>query len=398
MNPKVKKILVPIIAVLAGFILGAIIMLVSGYNPLIGYTELFYAAFGDARSIGETISTAGPLILTALSFAVSMKVGLFNIGMSGQALAGWVASIWFALSFPDMPRIILIPMILIVGIIGGLVMGLIPGILKALLGTSEVIVTIMMNYVILFGSTFMLKNVFSKKIIQAAATDNTRLVGPNATFRLAWLSRLTDDSTLNIGIFIAVIALIIMAILFARTTLGFEIKAVGLNPSAAEYAGISAKRTIISSMMIAGALSGLGGVVYGIGTMQYFAMQHASMSIGFDGMAVALLGQNSPLGILFAALLFAVLQVGKTGMTIANIPQEIVSIVTASIIFFIAIRFVIETILPKAREHRDKMMDEERKLAAETVSQNEKVELSSERYSENAELSSERYSNGGEEQ
>ncbi|MDR2976910.1 MAG: ABC transporter permease [Streptococcaceae bacterium] len=375
MNPKVKKILVPIIAVIAGFLLGALIMLVSGYNPLIGYTEMFYAAFGNARSIGETISTAGPLILTALSFAVSMKAGLFNIGMSGQALAGWVSAIWVALSFPDLPRFLLIPMILIVGMIGGLIMGVIPGILKAMLGTSEVIVTIMMNYVILFGSTFLLKNVFSKKIIQAAATDNTKLVGPNATFRISWLSNLTDNSTLNIGIFIAIIALIVMAIIFARTTLGFEIKAVGLNPEASEYAGISAKHTVICSMMIAGALSGLGGVVYGIGTMQYFAMQHASMSIGFDGMAVALLGQNSPIGILFAALLFAVLQVGKTGMTIANIPQEIVSIVTASIIFFIAIKFVIETILPKAREHRDKVMAaEEKQLAAVTIANAENLD------------------------
>ncbi|MDR0299164.1 MAG: ABC transporter permease [Streptococcaceae bacterium] len=350
MNPKLKKILVPVIAVLAGFLLGAIVMLISGYDPIVGYTELFYAAFGTSRSIGETLSTAGPLILTALSFAVSMKAGLFNIGMSGQALAGWILSIWFALSFPSLPAFVLIPLTLVVGMVGGMIMSVIPGLLKALLGTSEVIVTIMMNYVVLYASTFMLKSVFSKSIIQTAASDNTKLVGQNASFRVSWLTNLTDGSSLNIGIFFAIIALIIVAVIFARTTLGFEIKAVGLNPSAAEYAGISAKRTVIMSMVIAGALSGLGGVVYGVGTMQYFALQHASMSIGFDGMAVALLGQSSPIGILFAALLFAVLQVGRAGMTIANIPQEIVSIVTASIIFFIAIKFVIETLLPKARE------------------------------------------------
>ncbi|MFV0556618.1 MAG: ABC transporter permease [Lactovum sp.] len=350
MNPKLKNILVPVIAVLSGFVLGAIIMLIAGFNPIVSYTELFYAALGDSRSIGETISTAAPLILTALSFAVAMKAGLFNIGMSGQALAGWISSIWFALSFPDLPSFILIPLILIVGMFSGLLMGVIPGILKAFLGTSEVIVTIMMNYVILYGSTFLLKEVFSKDIIQPAATDNTHLVGENASFRMEWLSNLTNGSTLNIGLFVAIVALIVMAIIFSKTTLGFEIKAVGLNPSASEYAGISSKRIVILSMMISGALSGLGGVVYGIGTMQYFAMQHGSMAIGFDGMAVALLGQNNPIGILFSALLFAILQIGRSGMMIANTPPEIVSIVTASIILFIAIKFVIETLLPKAKK------------------------------------------------
>ncbi len=317
MNSKTKKVLVPLVAIVFGFLLGAIIMLAFGYNPIWGYEDLFISALGNARAIGETLQTMGPLILTALSFAVAMKVGLFNIGMSGQALAGWISSMWFALSFPDIPRLLMIPLVVIIGMFFGAFMGFIPGILRALLGTSEVITTIMLNYIM-----------FQKSILMDNTTDQTKLISANASFRTNWMSSLTDNSTLNIGLIIALIALVIMAIIFTKTTLGFEIKAVGLNPDASEYAGISAKR-------------GLGGVVYGFGYMQNFVSQSASLDIGFNGMAVALLGGNSPIGILFAALLFSVLQTGAPGMTNDGIPPEIVKVVTASIIFFIAVKFII---------------------------------------------------------
>lgn len=354
MNSTVKKILVPVIAVVAGFFLGALVMLAAGYNPIFGYEDMFASALGNSRAIGETIQTTGPLILEALSFAIAMKAGLFNIGMSGQALAGWMTSIWFALSFPNMPRLLMIPFLIIVGALAGAIAGLIPGLLRAYLGTSEVIVTIMMNYVLLYLSTFMLYNIFSKKIINPQSTDQTKWVGHNATFRANWMSSITNNSTLNIGIFIAIIALIIMAVLMSKTTLGFEIKAVGLNPYASEYAGISSKRTIINSMLVAGILAGLGGVVYGVGYMQNFVSQTSTLDIGFNGMAVALLGENNPIGILFAAILFSVLQTGGPGMANDAIPSQITSVVTAAIIFFIAVKFIIESILPAVRQRKEK--------------------------------------------
>ncbi len=195
----------------------------------------------------------------------------------------------------------------------------------------------------------MIHDMFQKNILMDNTTDQTKLISTNASFRTQWMSSLTDNSTLNIGLIIAIIALIIMAIVFSKTTLGFEIKAVGLNPDASEYAGISSKRTIILSMIVAGALAGLGGVVYGFGYMQNFVSQSTSLDIGFNGMAVALLGGNSPIGILFAALLFSVLQTGAPGMMNDGIPPEIVKVVTAAIIFFIAVKFIIEVMLPKAK-------------------------------------------------
>ena len=343
-----KKILVPVIAVVCGFLLGAIIMLAFGYHPLWGYEDLFTSALGSSRSIGEVFRSMGPLILTALSFAVASRAGLFNIGMSGQALVGWVASVWFSLANPNIARPIMIPLVIIVGMLAGALWASVPGILKAFLGTSEVIVTIMMNYIALYLSTYFVHNVMNKNYL--ASTDKTNLVGKNASFRTDWMADLTNNSRLNIGIFIALIAIVIIAILISKTTLGFEIRAVGLNPHASVYAGMSSKRIIVGSMLIAGALSGLGGVVEGMGTFQNFFVQGTSLSIGFDGMAVALLGQSSPIGILFSSLLFSILKVGAPGMRITGIPTEIVDIVIASIIFFVGIKYVIEKFIAGPRK------------------------------------------------
>ncbi|MDR1606602.1 MAG: ABC transporter permease [Streptococcaceae bacterium] len=348
---NLKKTLVPLIAVLFGFLLGAVIMLAFGYNPLWGYEDLLSAAFGSAKSIGEIFRSMGPLILTALSFAVASRAGLFNIGMSGQALAGWLAAVWFALTHPDLPRLLMIPAVILIGMLAGAIIAMIPGLLKAFFGTSEVIVTIMMNYVVLFISTHIVHNVWDKLKVGGKtimqSKDSTTTVGSNATFRTDFLSQLTDNSRLNIGIFIAIIALLVFMMLFKWTTLGFEIRAVGLNPHASEYAGISAKRTVLTAMLISGALAGLGGVCEGLGTFQNFFVQTTSLPIGFDGMAVALLGQSSAIGIFFAAALFSVLKVGAPGMTVTGIPSEIVSVVIAAIIFFVGIKFVIDQVLPE---------------------------------------------------
>ena len=350
-NFNLKKTLVPLIAILFGFILGALIMLGFGYNPLWGYEDLLTAAFGTTKAIGEIFRSMGPLILTALSFAVASRAGLFNIGMSGQALAGWLAASWFALTNPDLPRVLMIPAVIIIGMLAGAIVAMIPGVLKALYGTSEVIVTIMMNYIILFATTHIVHNVWDKIKVGGKgimqSKDSTISVSKNATFRTDFFTNLTDHSRMNIGIIIAIIDLIVIAMLFSRTTLGFEIRAVGLNPNASEYAGISAKRTIITSMVIAGALAGLGGVAEGLGTFQNFFVQSSNLQIGFDGMAVALLGQSSSIGIFFAAFLFSTLKVGAPGMTNTGIPSEIISVVIATIIFFVGIKFVIDKFLPE---------------------------------------------------
>lgn len=340
MSKKTQQIAVPLISVFLGLLLGAVAMLIFGYDPIWGYEGLFTTAFGSLKNIGEIVRAMGPLILIALGFTVASRAGFFNIGLAGQAFIGWIAAGWFALSNPDMARPLLLLGTVVIGMIAGGIAGAIPGILRAYLGTSEVIVTIMMNYIILYFGNHMIQNVMDESIKKSI--DSTVAISENASYRLGWLSELTNNSRANLGIFLALIAVVVIWYMLNKTTIGFEIRSVGLNPHASEYAGMSSKRTIILSMIISGALAGLAGVVEGLGTFENVFVQSSSLPIGFDGMAVSLLAANNPIGIVFAAFLFGVLSVGSPGMNIAGIPPEVVKIVTASIIFFVGVHYLIE--------------------------------------------------------
>ncbi|NLM66050.1 MAG: ABC transporter permease [Enterococcus sp.] len=343
---QIRNILAPILSVVMGLVLGAIIMILFGYNPITGYTSMLQASLGNQRSIGETLRQATPLIFTALGFSVANSAGFFNIGLSGQALSGWLASVWFALSFPDLPKVILLPAAIIVGALAGAAAAAIPGMLRAYFGTSEVIVTIMMNYILLYSSTYFLQNVIPDTL--RTSLDSSKPVSASASLRLPWLTQMFGGSRVNGGLILALVALVVVWFLMKKTTLGYEIRSVGLNPFASEYAGMSSRRTIVMSMVISGTLAGLGGVVEGLGTYQNFFVQTASLSIGFDGMAVSLLGSGSSIGILLSALLFSILKIGGLGMqTGANIPFEIVNVSIALIIFFVGINYVIRLALAK---------------------------------------------------
>ncbi|MEI5994410.1 ABC transporter permease [Candidatus Enterococcus mansonii] len=347
-SERLRNILVPVLSVLLGFILGAIIMLISGQDPIIGYQAMLKTAFLNPKSIGEIFVTAAPLILTALGFAVANAAGFFNIGLSGQALCGWVASIWVALSMPDAPRMVVLPLAVLTGALAGALAAAIPGLLRAFFGTSEVIVTIMLNYVFLYTSTHIVNNVMSESVL-GTNKGVTKIIGENASLRNDFLKEMTNGSRLNGGIFLAVIFLVLIWFMMKKTTLGYEIRSVGLNPFASEYAGMSSKRTIVMSMVISGTLAGLGGVVLGLGTFGNFFVQGSSLSIGFDGMAISLLGAGSSVGIFLSAILFSVLKLGGQGMPLrAGVPIELVDVVIASIIFFIAISYLIRFLLAKA--------------------------------------------------
>lgn len=340
MSKQVQRMAVPLISVFLGLLLGALIMLIFGYDPIWGYEGLFTTAFGSLKNIGEIVRAMAPLILVALGFTVASRAGFFNVGLSGQAYAGWIAAGWFALAHPNMSRPLLILSTVLVAMLAGGIAGAIPGVLRAFLGTSEVIVTIMLNYIILYFGNYTVQKVIDESLKESI--DATIKVSANGTYRLGWLFELTDKSRANLGIFLALIAVVIIWYVLNKTTLGFEIRSVGLNPHASEYAGISSKRTIILSMIISGALAGLAGAVEGLGTFEYIFSQAGSLAIGFDGMAVSLLAGNNPIAIVFTALLFGTLNIGAPGMNVAGIPPEVVKIVTASIIFFVGAHYLIE--------------------------------------------------------
>lgn len=332
---RLFAILVPTISVLLGLIVGAIIMLVSGHNPIQAYTSLWNGAFGDAFTIGETIRRITPLILTGLAVAFAFRAGLFNIGAEGQVIVGWLAAVWVGLAF-DAPMIIHLPVALIAAALAGALWGFVPGLLKAKLGVHEVIVTIMMNYIAMHTVNAVIRNVLTE---QKTSTD---IIASSAFLGSDWLKSITFFSRIHYGILIALFIAAVMWFIMERTTVGFEIKAVGSNPNASKYAGMNVSKNIILAMVISGAFAGLAGAMEGLGTYGSMSVMSGFTNLGFDGIAVALLGANNPIGVVFAAILFGVLKEGAGEMpTGAGVPTELVDIIIATIILFVASSYII---------------------------------------------------------
>lgn len=342
-SSKYTSIIISVLSVIIGLLFGAIIMLAFDYDPVLGYKALWDGAFGNPFNLGQTIRAATPLILTGLGFSIAYTAGFFNIGLSGQALCGWLASVWVALSMPEAPKTVVLPLAILAGAISGAAFAAIPGILKAFFNTSEVIVTIMLNYVSVYSSDYLVRNVLTDQ------ADATPLIGENAHLKVQSLTEMTNNSTIHGGIFIALAMVIIIYILMERTNVGFELKAVGMNKFAANYSGMNAKKNIILAMVLSGFLAGLGGVMNGLGEFRnIFLTNGVAPAIGFDGMAVALLGGLNPIGIVLSSILLGGLQTGKTVMSmVAKIPQEIVGIVSAAIIFFVGANYVIRYVLDR---------------------------------------------------
>lgn len=343
MDKKLRDVMVPVLTVIIGLIFGAIVMLLFNYDAVAGYKALWNGAVGSPFNIGQTLRAATPLIFTGLGFSVAYTAGFFNIGLAGQALAGWLVSVWLVLSLESLPAAILLPLAIIAGMLAGGLWAAIAGMLKAYFDTSEVIVTIMLNYIMVYVSDYLIRNVITDR------ADATPFVWQIASLRMPFLSNLTKGSTLHAGIFLAILAVIVVYFLMERTTLGFELKTVGQNRHAAQYAGMNSKRNIILAMVISGSLAGLGGVMSGLGEFgNIFLMNGVAPSIGFDGMAVALLGALNPFGTFLAAILFGGLQTGRTMMPlVARVPAEIVNIVIALIIFFVGSKYIITYFLDR---------------------------------------------------
>ncbi|UJZ88519.1 ABC transporter permease [Heyndrickxia coagulans] len=343
MSNRTLNLLIPVVSVILGLLAGALIMLVSGYNPVNGYIALWNGAFGQVFYVGETLRLATPYIFAGLAIAFAFRTGLFNIGAEGQLIVGWIAAVWVGVAF-DLPKVIHLPLAILAACCAGAFWGFIPGLLKARLRVHEVIVTIMMNYIALHTSNYLIRNVLSKQ------KDTTPHIHHSASLSSPFFQKITDFSTLHNGIYLALVAVVVMWFIIEKTTLGFELKSVGFNQSASEYAGMSVNRSIILSMVISGAFAGLGGAMEGLGNYGFAFLQSSFSGIGFDGIAVALLGGNTAPGVLIAAVLFGALKVGSLNMPVdANVPNELVNIVIALIILFVASGYIIKWSLARLK-------------------------------------------------
>ena len=339
-----RSVAVALIAILLGLLAGAVFMIVTGNNPLSGYIFLFRGGLMNTERIGNTLATATPLILTGLSVAFAFNTGLFNIGASGQLLIGGLAATALGLTVV-LPKPILLLIMLLAAIIGGAVWGFLPGMLKALFNVHEVVATIMMNWLAYWVVYYTVPAYFKGYFLE---TESAKI--PDiASLRVPWLSGLFQGSYINLGIFIGAISVCVIWVILKKTVLGYELKAAGFNRYAAEYGGMKVNRNIILSMTIAGALAGLGGLALYTGyavNIQIGVLPNQ----GFDGIAVALLGANSPVGVLFSALFFGILHSGKGFMNaMTNIPPEIGDTIIATIIYFAATSILIERFLDNIR-------------------------------------------------
>jgi simple sugar transport system permease protein len=305
-------------------------MLVAGYNPIQAYNALFVSALFQPYDFGETIRTVTPLLLSGLAVALAFRTGLFNIGVEGQFIVGQLAAVIVALHLP-LPPVLHMLVAMLAGAVAGAIWAAVPGWLKATRGVNEVIVTIMMNFIALYLSNVLIR------VWLTNGADSTERIPESASLRLSFLSEMFDGARIHLGIVFAILSAILMYILVWRTRLGFELRAVGHSPLAAEYAGMSVKKSIILSMMISGSFAGLAGAGEALGTSGYIAIQPAFTGIALDGIAVALLGANSPIGVTLAALLFGVLTYGGGNMQFeAGVPFEVIRVVFAAIILFVA--------------------------------------------------------------
>lgn len=342
-----RKALISLIATLLGLIAGALLMFAAGHNALEGFMYLIQGGTKSLERIGNTIATATPLILSGLSLVFAFRTGLFNIGTPGQMLFGGLCATIVAHTV-NLPRPILLVVLIIIAFIGGAVWAAIPGLLKAVFNVHEVVSCIMMNWIGYWIIYYVVRDYFPNG---SKATESLPLVD-ELTLRSSWLSNLFSGSYINLGILVAIIAVIIIAFILNKTTFGYELKAVGYNKHAAAYAGISVNKSVVYSMMIAGGLAGLAGLTQYLGVATNIQIG-VMPTQGFDGIAVSLLGATTPIGALLAALFFGLLYAGRGYMSVmTEVPPEIADTIIATIIYFAATSILVERVLDKMKTKR----------------------------------------------
>lgn len=335
---ETRQLLVSMSAALLGLLAGGALMRAIGENPFEAYAYIFKGALMNRERVGNTLATAAPLLFTGLSFAFAYKTGLFNIGAPGQMLAGGIAATIVG-RFVFLPRPLYLAVLILCAASAGALWGALAGFLKARFNVHEVVSTIMLNWTAYWAIYYFIPAFLKGPSLE---TESAALLA-SQSLRAPWLSAIFSGSEyVNSGIILAILAIIATGFLLDRTTLGYELKAVGANKSCAEYAGINVRRAIALSMAISGALAGLAGLSYYAGyslNMQIGVMP----SQGFDGIAVALLGASTPVGAMLAALFFGALQSGKGFMNaMTSVPPEIAETIISVIIYFTATSVLFE--------------------------------------------------------
>jgi len=335
---------VPVASVVFALAIGAIFVLLSGHDPIAAYIDLFRGAFGSPYDITETLIQTIPLVLAGLAVAVAFRTGLFNIGAESQLLIGAVAAGAVGARFADLPGFVLFPIVLAAGIGAGAGWAAIAGYLKAARGVNEVITTIMQNYIVVFVMHWLLQN-GPMTAPNALGTPASAPIGAGAVLPIIIPNELVPLTRLHAGIFLAIAAVVVFWFLLWRTPLGYELRA-------AAQAGIDPRTRIVIAMAIAGGFAGLAGMIQVTGVF-HRVFDGFSSGYGFDAIAVALLGKNSPIGIALAALLFGAFARGGSIMQAnAGVSAQLVSVIEAVVLFVIAAELIVRVLTARRRERK----------------------------------------------
>ena len=365
MKALLRELLFPLIAVVAAFLIGGLVVLAIGDNPFSVYRLLISSAFGLFDAMGNftfdnwgyTLFQATPLIFTGLAVALAFKCGLLNIGAEGQLYVGAFAAAWVGITFARLPGIALVPMAMLAAMLAGGLWGAIPGVLKARFGSHEVINTIMLNFIAVGLISYLTQNFYKAQgdpIMQTVPVAETAHLARFSTLLAPLGIGFPQRIPLNISFLLALLAALLVWLFLWRTKWGYEIRAVGSNPSAAEYGGISVGRQIVLAMALSGALAGMVGINEVLG-YRYRYYHDFSPGYGFTGIAVALLGRNHPVGVVLAAILFGALIRGGLFVDIFSekVSKDLVQVLQAIIILLVAMEMLFRNGLrrfwPKAK-------------------------------------------------
>jgi simple sugar transport system permease protein len=328
--PLFQTLLVQALAVLTGLVAGAVLIWLTGGDPILAYGGLWQGSLGRAESISETLIWSCPYILAGLAVGLAFRGGLFNIGAEGQLSVGALVAAWAGFAIRDVPWPFHMLFALMCGALAGAIWAGFAGLLKAKTGAHEVITTIMLNYVALLGTGYLLSGLLKDPSPFVVVAQTPRVL------ESARIPPLLPDLRIHWGLVAALLLTLGTWWLLFRSTIGFAIRTVGLNPSAARYAGISIGGTVLLTMALSGALAGLAGAIEVLG-VNYYHSPGFSVGYGFDSIAVALLGKSHPLGVIPAALLFGALRAGATRMQfVSQIPIDIISVVQGIILLLVA--------------------------------------------------------------
>lgn len=335
-SARLQRLLIPLTAVVGALAVGAIMLLALGANPLEGYWAMLKGAFGSSNGLIETALKATPLLLVGVGITIAFRANVINIGGEGQMIAGAISSTGLILLLPDMSPVLLVPLVILAGLAGGAVWGAIPGALKAYFGVSEILSTIMLNLVAAQVMNFLLRGPFiDPDANELGAIPQTERLSEGADLPILVGSRLHS------GPLIAVIAAVLAYVLLWRTTTGYRLRAVGLNPDAARYGGLPVKRSIVLALTFSGALAGLAGALLVFGSESHRFVTDGTAagftgSAGFNGIVTALFGALHPLWTIPSSFLFGGLLVGANSLQRAvQVPQALIVALNGLVVVFV---------------------------------------------------------------